>query len=276
LKARLRRNWLVLFLLRVRALWHERRSAFREPRASLRYLFGGRELSTFTYDLANSAELAEFIANALGVETSLVARYFDELEQDAELRGALAEGLRTHSNRHNIHHYTKRIGYYAIVRITKPAVVVETGTHHGLGAAVIARALQRNSMERDPPGKVLTFDINPDAGWLIPSFLDEFVQQFTGPSRATLGPALEANPVDFFVHDSLRTPENERFEFETVISHAAGPKLVLVTDHAPKTYVLRDICAERGAWYGAFQEVPQDHFFAGVELGLGIMEAHRS
>ena len=26
-----------------------------------------------------------------------------------------------------------------------------------------------------------------------------------------------------------------------------------------------------GAWYGAFQEEPLDHFFAGVEMGLGVM-----
>jgi hypothetical protein len=34
---------------------------------------------------------------------------------------------------------------------------------------------------------------------------------------------------------------------------------------------LRDLCEERGAWYGSFQEEPKDHFFDGVELVLGVV-----
>ncbi len=271
LTAALRRNRVVLFLARLQTLWRFRSSAREKPRVSVRYLCSGHEVSTFTYELANQAELATFVAGALGVEPARIAGYFEELERDTELRTALAEGLRTHPNRRNAPRYTKRIAYYAIVRITTPAVVVETGTHDGLGTAVLARALQRNAAEGGPAGRVLTFDVNPDAGWLIPGFLEALVERFVGPSSQTLGPALRDRSVDFFIHDSLRTAANERFELETVISRAAGPELLVATDHAPDTYVLRDVCAQRGAWYGAFQEQPRDHFFRGVEMGLGVI-----
>jgi len=256
-------------------LWRKRGPARRNLGASFRYLLRGREVSNFTYDLANQDELTEFVAHALSVPSQLVSRFVEELEQDDELREALASRLKTHPNRFDTPRYTKRTGYYALVRVVKPQTVVETGTHDGLGATVIARPLQRNADEGHARGHVRTFDVDPEAGWLVPDFLEDFVQQVTGPTSETLAPALEGAAVDFFVHDSLRTPENERFEFETVIRRAAGPRLYLATDNAPDTDVLRDLCEERGAWYGAFQEKPKDHFFEGVTLSLGGVGGRR-
>jgi hypothetical protein len=118
---------------------------------------------------------------------------------------------------------------------------------------------------------VLTFDVNPDAGWAIPDPLRRSVVATIGPTSETLAPALEGLSVEFFIHDSLRTIENETREFETVIAHAPPGELILATDHAPDHFVLRELCRARGAWYAEFQERPRDHFYGGVRMGVGIL-----
>jgi hypothetical protein len=274
LRERLKANRFVLFLFRVRTLWSERRSVRRRPGAGLRYLRSGREFSTFTFELENRDELAAFIAEMLGADVTEAIALIDELEGDEELRAMLAARLEGRPNRYDSPRYAKRCGYYAMVRLMRPRSVVETGTHDGLGSSVLARAMQRNAEETgSPPGVVLTFDVNPDAGWLIPPPLEPLVRRHTGMTRDTLGPTLALSPpVELMIHDSLRTSENERFEFEMVIKHAVGGRLVLICDDVETTQELEKICTDRGGSFGVFRERPKDHFYRGDAMGLAVLD----
>ena len=42
------------------------------------------------------------------------------------------------------------IGWYSLIRATRPKIVIETGVDRGLGTAVIAAALKRNAEEGFP------------------------------------------------------------------------------------------------------------------------------
>jgi putative aminopeptidase FrvX len=58
--------------------------------------------------------------------------------------------------------YARRIVWYALVRIFKPNVVVESGTEKGLGSLIINRALEKNGI-----GQLHTLDIDIYAGSLF-------------------------------------------------------------------------------------------------------------
>jgi hypothetical protein len=272
MRAALARNPAVLFGFRLRTVWFERASVRRRPREGVRYLLRGRELSTFTFNLRNRRELADFLARQTGAEPARTMALLDELEADEELRGALAAGLRTRPNRWDSPRYAKRCAYYALIRLGRSRLVVETGTHDGLGTSVMARALQRNAAEDGgEAGLVFTFDTNPDAGWLIPEHLRPLVRQHTGMTSETLAPALEGRLVDFFLHDSLRTAENERFEMGVVFEHAAK-RLVVICDDVNTSNELQPMAEERGGSFAVFREDPAEHFYRGDAMGLAIVE----
>jgi hypothetical protein len=252
--------------------WHLRswgRSAWliRHPWTSLRFLLGSRETTNFTYPLANTSELVEFLSRIVGLGNS-VGSFVSELETDDELRKEIEDRLRARKDRNRRMEYGRRLGWYAIVRQTKPAIVFETGTHDGLGSTILARALERNRAD-GAPGKLYTFDIDPDAGWIVPPRLRPFVEFVRGPVKDTMPRLLEklGAPIEVFLHDSLHTYEHERWELETV-EPALGPRALLLSDNAHATVALKDHAASRDWLYAYWAERPRGHPYPGAGLGV--------
>jgi hypothetical protein len=234
------------------------------------FLFRNRERSNFTYDIDNVGELINFLAVALDASHAEVERFARELADDDELVSALTERCRLRDWSY-IPRFGRRIGWYCAVRLTRPALVVETGTHDGLGTCVLARALQRNVREGSP-GRLKTFDVDPKAGWLVPDWLREHVDVEIGDTRTELPTHLAGEHVGLFLHDSLHTYEHERFELSCALEHA-DVRLVLLSDNAHATTALRDLCKEAGADYAFFAERPRDHFYAGAGIGIGVLQS---
>ena len=253
---------------RLRNLWRYRAAAVRRPLASARYLLKGREITNFTYEIANEDELAELVADALGLSRTDVEATLREVRSDEELLAGLRTRLATRADRAGEPLFGRRLGWYCVVRASRPRVVVETGSHDGLGTALLARALQRNADEGHP-GVLLSFDLDPASGWLVPDELRVYVERHVGDARETLPAALTGRAVDVFVHDSLHTYEHERFELETALAHAAR-RLVLISDNAHVSPALLDVCRERGLRYLVFRERTLDHFYPGAGMGLGL------
>jgi predicted O-methyltransferase YrrM len=237
---------------------------------SARWLVTSREHHNYTYDLTRLSRehLAWFVSVVCDVPVGQVRAYFRELESDRDLRThietttarAARRGLADRTVR-----YARRIGWYAIVRATKPGHVVETGVDKGLGTCVLAAALLRN-VEDGHPGRVTSLDINPDAGYLAQEKpWSTVVDLVIGNSIGSIS-AL-SQPVDMFLHDSDHTVEHERREFEAV-----GPKLTesarLVTDNAARTDVLAQYAERTGRRFLAYQEQPARHWFPGDGIGV--------
>ena len=182
------------------------------------------------------------------------------------LRDRLRAQLGRRHDRRTEPHYGKRAIQYALVRALGPGHVAETGTHDGLGAVVLAAALRRNAAE-GRPGRLSTFDINPDAGWLLGDPERDLVRRHVGPTSETLPGAL-ADGVDLLLHDSLRTPENERAEYTAALAAARGHQLVLYCDDLRSTDVLAELCRERSLELHRLPERPLDHWWPGNVLGL--------
>lgn len=242
-------------------------SPLRRPLLSARYVFLDPELDNFTYDIENLDELAAFVADTVGCRVERVRAILDEPQSDPHLAGIAAAMKRRPASKRRPR-YGRRLGWYALVRLSQPAVAVETGIHDGLGSALLLAALERNAAE-GAPGRLISVDINEQAGWLVPEQLRSYWTPVFGSTFDVLPGVLDGEEVGFFIHDSDHTYECERFEFDQALAHAARESLLL-SDNAHATSALRDVCQDLSIEYRFFAERPRRHFYPGGGIGLGV------
>ncbi|KQY23226.1 hypothetical protein ASD16_11745 [Cellulomonas sp. Root485] len=236
----------------------------RVLRQSAQWLVTSREHENFTYDLTdvNLSHLAWFIADVAEVPVDEAEGYLQEIQDDAALRGALEARARAGTQPGLADRkvmYGRRVGWYALVRATKPSHVVETGTDKGLGACVLAAALLRNGS-----GRLTTIDIDAAAGHLIAAPYDTVTDLRIDDSIAAIG---KLETVDLFLHDSDHSPGHERREFEAVSAKLSDSALVL-SDNSHSTTELQDWARRTGRSYSFFDERPKDHWYPGGGIGV--------
>jgi len=242
----------------------------RVLRVSARWLFTSREHHNYTYDLTRLSRehLAWFVSVTCDVPVKEVRKYLAEVESDETLRGHIEQATVASARRGLADRrvrYARRIGWYAIVRATRPAHIVETGVDKGLGTCVLAAALLRNAAEGNP-GRVTSLDINPEAGYLAKA------QPWSDVVDLVIGDSITAikamdRPVDLFLHDSDHSVTHERNEFEAVEPKLA-PGARLLTDNVTVTNVLAEHAERTGRKFLAYRETPARHWFPGDGIGL--------
>ena len=186
----------------------------------LRWLVRSRERTNFTYPLKalNEAYLATFVSQITGAPAETARQYLDELKSDEALATHIRETIATHPAGRfadETVYYGRRMGWYAVTRILKPAVVVETGIDKGLGACVLCAALLRNRDE-GRPGRYFGTDINPRAGYLLTGRYAETGTLLYGDSIASLERLDER--IDLFINDSDHSEDYEAREYDVVAS----------------------------------------------------------
>lgn len=237
----------------------------------LKWTFNSRETTNFTYDITerNKEYLAWFLSAVTGQEKDTTATYLHELEKDSALRDHLAESFRRSPLRYKADlkpRYGRRLGWYAIVRIRRPRVVVETGTDKGLGSVVIAAALARNTQEGHP-GHLYTIDINPRAGWLLKGPYSRHAEVLVGDSLRVLSAFNQ--PIDMFVNDSDHSPRHEEAEYEAV-STKLTPDSIIVGDNAERTTKLLEFAERTGRRFLFFREESKEHWYPGGGVGVAF------
>jgi methyltransferase family protein len=260
MRAWLARNPIARFFFRVVTVVRAPGALRKRPGESLRYLLRSRELSNYTYELANPEQIDELLSEVLAVERESVAAYREELHGDDWLRGALSDGLRTNPKRDREPRYGKRALDYCIVRLRRPRLLIELGTHDGLGAAVILRALERNAEDGDD-GRLHCLDLNEEAGWLVPDPLRSRMSLRVGDIRETLGPALDEGKVDYLNSDVAPNYPDKAWTLEAVTGRAHED--LVIRDEVDEGATLARIADRDGARYGVFQEQPLRHFHSG-------------
>jgi hypothetical protein len=242
--------------------------------ANLSFVLTDPEPDNYSYELANQPELAAWVRSVSRCAPGEAELVLAEGRADT----ILGDRLRTATANHRWWSkpeppYGKRLAWYALVRLMKPALVIEAGVHDGLGSLLLLRALERNAQEGDQ-GRLVSFDVNPAAGWLVAS--DPRWELRIESTRSGL-PALLAGapPVGLFIHDSLHTYEHERFELWTVAPYLA-PDGVLVSDNVHVTPALAQASAEFGLDHHEFLERPVDHFYTGGAMGAGRRVSDRA
>ncbi len=122
---------------------------------------------------------------------------------------------------------------WCLVCHLRPAHVVETGVAHGLSSRMMLEALARAGGGRlssiDLPAMTI-HERRAEVGAAVPEGLRASWSYLEGSSRRRLPPLLrEVGPIDLFVHDSLHSTRNVRFEL-TSAWRALRPGGVVVVD----------------------------------------------
>jgi hypothetical protein len=236
------------------------------PLRQARYVLFDPEVDSFTYALANADELAEVLAELLGCDPAEVRARIDEGLSELELGDNLARdiGWRGFAQKRRPQLPSHHLAAWAIARIRKPSLVVETGILNGLGSRTILCALERNA-EEGAPGRLVSFDVVKGAGeMLVPERLRGAWTPVYEPTPQALAPNLGEQPVDFFLHDSVQSHEHLQAEVEAMLPLMA-PGGILTTTVGWSSY-LEERAAELGGTHGGFRERPADHFYTGRTL----------
>lgn len=243
-------------------------SYYREKLALIdKWVLQDKETSNFYYNLTplNRDQLAQMIASVTGETCDKIVRYFDELENDTELRGHLEKVLRGTQYGKDIEiEYSRRLGWYAFVRVLKPRVVVETGVDHGVGSCVLASALLRNIEEGDA-GKYYGTDIRTEAGQLFAGKYASVGKILYDDSITSLKKLEEK--IDLFVNDSDHSGEYEYQEYLTIEGKMADGGIIL-GDNAHVTDSLSRFSREHGRKFIFFAEKPEGHWYPGAGIGI--------
>lgn len=252
-----------------RLRWISKARAVRRVGASvhrhLRFVLTDPEPDNFTYELANEAELAAWVQAVSGCAAAEVQRALAEPDADPVLSARLREtaGRRQWWSKPRPP-FGKRRGWYALVRLLRPALVVESGVHDGLGSLLLLRALERNAAAGNQ-GRLVSFDVNPAAGWIAgpdPRWELRIESSRTGLPLLLAG----GEAVGMFIHDSLHTYEHERWELATAGGRLA-PGGVLISDNVHVTPALAECGAALALDCHVFVERPIGHFYPGAAMG---------
>lgn len=242
------------------------RFAARPTHQALKWLTSSHEL-IYGYDIRPTSKLymINTIARLFDLPFEDVEKYYDELEEDKDLRADIEERVRTTSERFSVQlpvkYGGKRIAWYILTRIMKPALVVECGIDRGLGTALIAKALIQNGKE-GKPGRVLGLDITPFAGLMIPPEYLSVAEIVLGNSVDTLN-GIDGN-IDLLIHDS-HVDETE--DYRITLEKLATDGLIVGGESAYTTHLF-DFAHQNGLEFSFWKEMSIDHPYDGAGLGF--------
>lgn len=228
------------------------------------------ETSNFYYRLTpvNRDQLAQFISVVTEMQYECIVGYLDEIEGDAQLRRHLESALTSSTYGRDIRvEYGRRIGWYALVRVLKPRVVVETGVDHGVGSCVIASALLRNAAEGHS-GRYYGTEIRTEAGQLFTGRYKEVGEILYGDSIASLK-AFKGS-IDIFINDSDHSA-NYEYEEYLVVKDKLSLGGLIIGDNAHVTDRLSRFSRETGRKFLYFAESPADHWYPGAGIGVSFV-----
>jgi predicted O-methyltransferase YrrM len=234
-----------------------------------KWIFQDTEDSNFYYDLEpkNEQYLVHLISNITGVSNSQVEIYVNEIKENVRVRESIEKSLIESGYPQEIQvRFGRRIGWYALIRILKPKVVVETGVDHGIGLSVICEALQLNRAE-GYNGRYFGTDINPSAGKLTSPEYFDYSTILYGDSITSLSNLDET--IDFFINDSDHSENYEMKEYE-VIQEKLSKNAIILGDNSHVTDKLSIFSKLNNRRFYFFKEEPLNHWYPGAGIGISL------
>lgn len=200
-----------------------------------------------------------------------IFRAFAELAGDQELIAAIERGVadvedwETKRFKSIFDFRLYRIVLYALVRVRKPALMIETGVLHGLTSAFILRAIERNRQGRlisiDLPstdeagpsnrdGYVATLPRSMRSGWIVPDYLRNAWDLRLESSFDAL-PNIDSSELDMFLHDSEHTYATMAFELDWAWERLR-PGGIVICDNIEASNAFNDLARRFGKSAMAF------------------------
>jgi len=190
--------------------------------SAIGYIIKERSLKPLTNYIFRHKKLSAF----LDTPENEIKTYFDELN-NSKFIDKLNAKLAPYSNIQTGSMMSPLRGpiLYVMMRVIQPKIIVETGVASGASSSFLLKALQKNnsgilhsidlpaSPENDPDVRLPE---HKKPGWLVDDELKDRWTYHEGKSSDLLKPLLEEfNQIDVFIHDSLHTYENMKFEYNT-------------------------------------------------------------
>lgn len=137
------------------------------------------------------------------------------------------------------------LALYLVVRLTRPDVVVETGVASGHSSYLLLSALQANGH-----GRLVSFDVIPGAGALVPSSLRERWQLTILDNADPIGDAIAQastiNCADIFFHDADHSYIGQCADYAIAEAVLARGRLgLLLSDDVDASFAFIDFVTSR-------------------------------
>jgi hypothetical protein len=229
-----------------------------------RWAHGSRENDNFTYDLTD--QNLRYLASLVAVVTKKPVVEIEMFLREPQGDLAYLVTQAAHLPIDNPTSFGRRLGWYAIARATKPRLIVETGVQHGLGSVLLCSALRRNAAE-GAPGNYIGTDIDPSAGTLLSSPLDQYGKIIYGDSIASLRQITDT--IDLFINDSDHSAEYESREYQ-VVKDRLSDRAIVLGDNSHSTDALLRFSIETGRNFVFFKEQPKAHWYPGAGIGISF------
>ena len=126
---------------------------------------------------------------------------------------------------------------------------------------VLLRALERNRHEGLGDGRLISFDPDPTAGWLVDPRHAGSWTWVRDTTEQSLAPVLASSRIDVFIHETPSTLERERMELATALRLSA-PEAVLISGNGVNTPALSELCAEHGLDFHTVALRPRGHWYS--------------
>lgn len=260
-------------LRRVLRFFYRRRIALsyfkEETRLINSWAWSETESTNFNYSLQplNREYLGQMVATVFQIPFGQVLAYFREIEEDVQLREHI-QGVAVENGFHSEMEpeYGRRIAWYALVRLLKPGLVVETGVDEGLGSCVLASAILKNRSEGHP-GRYMGTEIRDFAGRLFSGPYKEAGEILWGDSLSSLTNIREE--IGLFINDSDHS-ENYEYEEYRAVGHKLARGAVILGDNCQESGSLSRYSRETGRQFVFFAEKPANHWFPGSGVGISV------
>ena len=235
---------------------------------SITWLLKSSEFTNYNYDISklNRNYLVSFIAYITKKNFDEINALFLEIENNERFKEYLTAQISTIKRKYELPKqvfFARRLGWYALVRILKPALVVETGTDKGLGTLLIAQALKENGS-----GKVYSVDLDPFSGALINESDWGNIELLRGNSLEQLK---SIKNIDMFIHDSDHSKHHEFMEFESITNNLTKNAIV-ISDNSQFTEALLEWSKINNRNFIFFKEESKNHWYPGDGIGVSLKE----
>lgn len=254
--------WLFLIPIRLFTVWSTiLKSQFV---AQTRWGFSSREMTNFSYHSteASNRRLAIILSKIDGLSKSDVLDYCEELInsnllQDIYLQARAQEKILCNLTDREFR-AGRRILYYCLARALKPKVMFEAGTAHGIGALILLHALKVNESE-GYPGRLITADINPNAGKLLKHLPKEYAELVTfsfGDTEKILEEV--SSEIDLFIHETVNIVSHENRHYELL--HQKISRSGIIFSPWGLAGTLAEFSDATGREYLEFTHEPENHW----------------
>jgi len=163
-------------------------------------------------------------------------------------------------------YFGRRIAWYAIVRATKPAVIVETGVDKGLSSVLLCSAIELNQVE-GYSGFYYGIDIYINAGYLLCDNYAKYGKLLFGNSLDVLNNF--NNKIDLFINDIDQSCIHEMKEYD-IVKNKLNTDSIIIADNAHVTDELSKFSLLNNRKFIFFKEQLYNHLYPGGGIRISL------